>query len=780
MANAGNGEGRHDERLPIKLILPKQGEEHVIRGGGTPPKPFRQVDRAFRTSLRNQVLAVQRVASEHAARTGVIPIRAKLLSKALAKSHRPESLFSAETCPIIGAGRLGELFLKATPLGLEKLAREIDGSSSDRLVKEISSVEVIEPVTPQFRTNRQTPIDVLRSSPRGPRGFVTRVRLFDFGGDEQRQIVGDFLAVCRSRQLPVAQAGYARNSHTYSVDCGSAEDVQALAHTIGVRSVSPMPVLTALRPRAMNVAPIPDSLTTTADVEGEFPVVVVVDTGVSSDIPSLTSWVVGSESFVSPESRNADHGTFVAGLVIWGAQLNPNLADIDSQPCGVFDVEVIPNTDPSRGDIEELTEQIFLQNLETALKTHANRFKVWNLSLGTSEVCSLDGFSALAEQLDNLQEKYQVSFVVSAGNYDAVPLLDYPRSEAQLAPGRITSPADSVLAVTVGSISHIDYPTRAPRQHHPSPFSRHGAGPNYIIKPDLVHYGGTCSTDGQHQSGVRSVTRAGCADDLGTSFATPLVSRALAQIYHQITPTPSTVLARALLTHNARDPRSGGRVPDGEENFLGFGRPVLVPTCLECTPYSSTLVFEDVLRPGYYLEWDDFPYPPSLRRGYRHFGEIWMTVAFAPARGGHWGSEYCETHIDATFGVFYDRVNRGTGEITEEFRGLVPPEHKNKGELYESFQVRELRKWAPVRTYHGELGKNGKRGKRWRLMVRLLTRHGVEDQEAFRSQPFSLILTIADSKRTAPVYDEMAQIVRNRFQSENLTLRVAARLRART
>ena len=34
-----------------------------------------------------------------------------------------------------------------------------------------------------------------------------------------------------------------------------------------------------------------------------------------------------------------------------------------------------------------------------------------------------------------------------------------------------------------------------------------------------------------------------------------------------------------------------------------------------------------------------------------------------------------------------------------QFVGLVPPEHKNAGELYESYQVEKLRKWAPVRTY---------------------------------------------------------------------------------
>ena len=109
---------------------------------------------------------------------------------------------------------------------------------------------------------------------------------------------------------------------------------------------------------------------------------------------------------------------------------------------------------------------------------------------------------------------------------------------------------------------------------------------------------------------------------------------------------------------------------------------------------------------------------------------------------------------------------------------LVPPEHKNAGQLYESYQVEKLRKWAPVRTYYGHMG-NGERGERWRMMLRLLTRHGIEDEEAFRPQPFSLIVTISDPEKKARVYDEMAQIVRNRFQSQNLTVRAAARVQSR-
>ena len=766
------------ERLLIKLIMPKQGAERKIPGGGTPPRPFRTVDAKYRAHLSSQVAALRTAVVPQIRNAGCAPVRVKLLMKAAAKSHRPENLFSAQSCPIIGAGRLGELFVKATPEGLDSLMDIIKNNQSDRIEKELSCVETIEPVTPVHRRGGLESKDVLRRSPRGRNGFITRVRLFNLGGNDQSRLVHDFVGSCRKRDIRVSTEGYSPSSFTYEIECRDVEDVETLSRVIGVRSIVNMPLIRTIRAQMFDPKPLP-TLPTRNDVIGDFPVVVVVDSGISVQFPGLESWVMGRDSHVAPQYQNTDHGTFVAGLICWGGQLNPTIAGLDSSPCGVFDLQVLPNQDPAKGDTLALLESEFLVSLEAALKVHSNKYRVWNISLGTDTVCSLDEFSALAEELDNLQEKYLVSFVISAGNYDTPPLLDFPRTKEQLSAGRITTPADSVLGITVGAVSHVDYKKSGPREHHPSAFSRHGAGPNYVIKPDLVHYGGSCSTDLSHIAGIRSVNGTGSAEHVGTSFATPLVARTLAHIYHQVIPTPSPVLARALLTHHARDPRTALRVPDGDENFFGFGLPAPVPYCLECTPYTSTLVFDDVLRPGNFLEWDDFPYPPSLHRDGKYFGEIWMTVAFAPARGARWGTEYCETHIDAHFGIYRREKSRRTGQVKPrpKFVGLVPPEHKNVGLLYESYQVEKLRKWAPVRTYYGHLGDAGERGERWRLKVQLLTRHENENVETFRPQPFSLIITISDPEKNVRVYDEMAQIVRGRFQAQNLTVRAAARVR---
>jgi hypothetical protein len=770
-------EGR--DRLPIKLIMPKQGAERRVTGGGGATQPFREVTPEYRQSLEKQVSAIQAAISSQIENTGIAPLRVKVIPKAAAKSHRPDHLFSEKTCPIVGAGRLGELFIKATSEGLERLSQTIKTNTSDRIVKELSCVESIETVTPTLRRRGHSAADILRRSPRRDDGFITRVSLFNMGPTEDHEsLIRNFKAVCAERSIALNERGYSPASMTYAARCRSEEDVEAIAKLIGVRSISYMPMVRLIRPRMMNPQPIP-ALPQRDTADNDVPVVVVVDSGVTNHLPALNSWVVGRDPQVSEAYRNTSHGTFVAGLICWGQTLNPTVAGLDDSPCAIFDLQVIPNDDPSHGDTAALLEQELLQSLEEALQQHANQYKVWNLSLGTDATCSLDEFSSLAVELDNLQEKYKVSFVIAAGNYNTMPLLDYPRTSSQIESGRITSPADSVLGITVGSISHVDFRKGGPRQDHPSAFSRHGAGPNYIIKPDLVHYGGSCSTDAAHIHGIRSISENSIAEDLGTSFATPLVSRTLAQIYHQITPTPSPVLARALLTHHARDPRSGLRVPDGEENFFGFGLPSAVPYCLECTPYTATLIFDDVLRPGYFLEWDNFPYPPSLQRDGRYFGEVWMTVAFSPSRGARWGTEYCETHIDAHLGVYRERTARDSGEITRHFVGLVPPEHRNPGELYESFQVEKMRKWAPVRTYYGAMGEGGERGLRWRLKLQLLSRHGIDRDDVSNPQPFSLIITIGDPSRKAPVYDEMARLLHNRFKAENLAVRAGVRVRPR-
>jgi len=89
------------ERLPIKLILPKQGKEKRVPGGGTPPKPFRPVNAAYRMSLSKQVSAIRDAVLPQVKQTGAAPVRVKLLTSTRGQGAPALTLWpSVNTAPL--------------------------------------------------------------------------------------------------------------------------------------------------------------------------------------------------------------------------------------------------------------------------------------------------------------------------------------------------------------------------------------------------------------------------------------------------------------------------------------------------------------------------------------------------------------------------------------------------------------------------------------------------------------------------------------------------------
>lgn len=89
-------DSQSQDRLPIKLIMPKQGTERRVLGGGGPPRPFRDVDDQYRHRLANQVAAIQESVLPQLKGIKAAPLRVKVIAKAAAKSHRPDTLFFRE------------------------------------------------------------------------------------------------------------------------------------------------------------------------------------------------------------------------------------------------------------------------------------------------------------------------------------------------------------------------------------------------------------------------------------------------------------------------------------------------------------------------------------------------------------------------------------------------------------------------------------------------------------------------------------------------------------
>ena len=151
---------------------------------------------------------------------GSAPVRVRLLRSAAAKSHRPEHLFASDTCPIIGAGGVGEIFVKGTPDGLQRLTGQIEGNTSKQITRELSVVDAIEPVTPAYRRQNIDPLDILRHSPKRGEAFITRVQLFDYGRDPaQAALVLDFETSCTEKRISIRHGGYSPSSFTYAAEC---------------------------------------------------------------------------------------------------------------------------------------------------------------------------------------------------------------------------------------------------------------------------------------------------------------------------------------------------------------------------------------------------------------------------------------------------------------------------------------------------------------------------------------------------------------------------------
>lgn len=218
------------------------------------------------------------------------------------------------------------------------------------------------------------------------------------------------------------------------------------------------------------------------------------------------------------------HGTTMASLVIHG-DLGENSAAL-ARPVYMRPImrpdprdfrrprrEVIP-TDSLPVDLIHRSVKRMLEG-EGEQPATAPSVKIINLSIGDYSRAFMQSMSPLARLLDWLSSKYNVLFIISAGNQlEAVPL-DITLDELeQLSQGdlekraitallmnarsrSILSPAESINGITVGSV-HFDACADAGLANRfdpysaalPSPVSSFGSGYRRSIKPDIVFPGG--------------------------------------------------------------------------------------------------------------------------------------------------------------------------------------------------------------------------------------------------------------------------------------------------
>ncbi len=724
-------------RLPIKIVEYSKKDFSRPEPGGAARKIFdNSVTPEIRERNVQQLHSVEHYFDNWFKKEPHLPAVAKVILKkdALAKSHRPSGLFAPKTCPIIGCIDFGELLVSVTQNDLCNLRQKILTDLSHTAMANISTIKRIEPFTAKDAIGYIDPDNLQKVR-------ELRLRLFTHNSPSvDRVLFQKFKKIVVNLNLPAPQEiSYAKNMKIFKLTNVLPNHIDKLARFAGTQSLDTFPHFDLLKTASIPVAVADPKHFKKPDAKFNYPVIGIVDTGINPNDSILSPWVVKRHVYVPHSDADYNHGSFVAGLAIYGRQLNDDR--FPYCPAKLIDVMAVP-----KGG--RIPEYELLTILEEVLPKHPE-VEFWNLSLNIDSVDD-DTFSPFAIALDALQDKYKVTFVISAGNYTNPPLRGWFPEDLGEA-DRIFSPAESVRGVTIGSLAHLDRPGARVKREQPSPFSRRGPGTAFLPKPELTHYGGNCKPDLDYtQIGVRSLNgQKGIAEWIGTSFSTPLVTAILANIEAAINSPVNPCLVRALAVHSAVI-----NTPDltpTELRYKGFGIPGDLTSILTCSPWEVTLVFEPELQPGLTFEKYPFPIPPCLfNQNDKVTGEIVMTLAYNPPLDPSAGSEYCRINVSASLGTC--QIGKDNKPHKQNLKIWPSPKDEDLSELYEHYQIRHGFKWSPLKVYRRLITK-GVKGKVWNLQLRLLERHNYKFSKP-EPQKVALIVTMRDPNKTAPVYDQ--------------------------
>ena len=705
------------------------------RTGGGNSNPLKDVTVQFRAELLDSLNKVTKRLNLTGQPEDVDVCTAvvELESNAIAKSHRPTGLFNEKTCPFFGDAGYGKMLIQVDKSGLNRLKKKISTVNTKGGIKDLSTIKTISCYAPSIVHPSNQSDAVI-------------IRLFRYLDAKLNARVDSYFEKALD-EMGCHWIKHPSNSiRLYKVTTNAVKlmdkvsDFNVVQSSVISNSIGLQPMSNESRDADQAEISPPDPLV-------DYPVVGVVDSGVSGQCPPLTDWIVGYNRKVPEPYRDLNHGTFVSGLIS-NSRLHNGDPRFPSCQAKVMSVEVLGD---GIGDIFDIVHSMY----ETA-ENHPE-IKVWNLSLGATQPVSMAEISTMAILLDEFQDRFECLCVIAAGNFTNQNRPWPPTGELN---DGISSPGDSVRGLTVGSLAHID---GFVKNEEPSPFSRKGPVSNYVQKPDLVHFGGNLLTLGNSviPIGVGSVCPLGQKrHDIGTSFSTPLVSTLAANLFQILGSRATPNLVKALLIHSANT-RFSNLITGDSRPYYGWGIPADLSTVLQVSDYETTLAFEGHAQQSFEVEKLPFPIPQCLRtEDGKVRGEFFVTLVYQPELDRNKAFEYCQVDV---------RV--GLGEMENgKFCSKVPP--LKDSHTYEKDLVKDGDKWSPIKVYH----KRFPRGidiQDWRLRVSVLDRDGYD--AAGLQIPFTILLTIRDIDKEKPVYNEMVHLM-NAYNWEVSDLAIDSRI----
>jgi hypothetical protein len=483
-----------------------------------------------------------------------------------------------------------------------------------------------------------------------------------------------------------------------------------------------------------------------------------------------------------------------SSIILYGDQLQGENWTGNSG-CKIFDATVFPDQKQESIDEDELVE-----NIREAIKEN-NHIKVWNLSLGTAAESDINDFSDFGKALDDIQLANDVIICKSTGNCRNFEK-GHPKS-------RVARSGDSVRSLVVGSVAHSKSTHDIADINHPSPFTRIGPGPANSIKPDIVSFGGNAGMkDGRRiENGVNAIAHNGnSVKIIGTSFATPRVTSLLSELNFKINETFNPTLLKALAIHSAKYP-TGISLPISERvNQMGFGIPDSADEIIYNDPHEITLILQENIARGEFIEILEFPFPESLIDDDGFFyGEIKVTLVGQPVLREKQGAEYCQSNLELMFGTYENIKERDTTK-SNILNEIGPDDTKNVllDSNYKSAHIKDTeseyarervllnygKKYQPVKKYSVNLSemKDARQrdslagNRKWYAKIKGTYRDfaetlAIQDGEEL-NQDFTLIVTIRDTKAQKQVYNEVSRLLAERnFLHSNIKLREEVQIR---
>lgn len=747
--------------LPIKVVIPHDTDFVAPTPGGSDFEPIDPVTPEVRASLSAQVRQVQ-AALEEAFADWDLPgvAKVKLKDQALAKTKRPSEIINGATCPVIGCNQLGELYVSVTPDGLRALERELTSNETKRGTAHISTIERIDPCRPEDGVET----GLFEKSDRNTNQRL-RCRLYRHQDQAiNEEIDRRFLEHAKTCGVTeVTPLRYAEGIKIFALEGVTEVNNREFSKFIGLQKLDEFPAYRVVRTASIVHGPMTTNRFPPPDPNRDYPVVGIIDSGTDPTNVELQKWVLARQDWVLPADQDNGHGTFVAGLLANARALNHNDPLFPDAPCKIVDVVAFDKAG-------EATEDQLLIMIDDALDTWPD-VRVWNLSIGgRGTVCKDHEFSEFAAALDQRMEEYDVLFVIAAGNYASPPYRNWPPQAGLRDVDRISPPADSIRGLTVGSVAHKDTPNTVVQVGHPSPFTRRGPGAAYAMKPEVSFPGGNCDRSGDYlQTGVLSVYGNGSiAENIGTSFATPLASAVAAHVFQELEVSgeiPSPALVKGLMVHSAfvKNPIAE---PD-DVRYYGLKDTFDPKQIVQCSQSSATIIISATVNPKSDFGKRPFPLPPCLETPSGLLGEIFMTLIYNPPLDRKFGIEYCRCNVKATLGSVTPSPTPGAKP--KYSREVHPAPEKKAPSGFDKDMVEHGYKWSPLKLYHRAF-QRGPTGKQWRLTLDALNRA----EFAGEHLDVIILITIRSPLSGALVYDEMVQEMnRLGWGAQDLRLRSA-------